>query len=175
MSLPLKMTKTISILAFLAFFAPALQAQVITTPEARSSVLDGMNASLANVDRPEADLSDVDSPFEARRRKKVEPVATKDLTGGAITKVAGKLLPDETALRIISDQFRPLGSLVLGDRGLLQLAGGHTIERGDTFKAEIRGNIYDVLIAEVTSRGYTLRLGTAELKKNFLNNTGSTE
>jgi hypothetical protein len=152
-----------------------LDAQVITTPEKRGVLLDRMNDSLDNVDQPEAKFSDLASPFEARRRKKADPVPTKDLANAPLTPMASQLLPDDKALAIVSQQFQPLGSLVLGDRGLLQLAGGGSIERGESFKAEIRGNVYEVMIDDVTSKGYTLRLGTARLKKNFLNTKGTTK
>ena len=89
--------------------------------------------------------------------------------------VVGEILPDQQALEIISKQFTPLGSLVTENRGVLQLPGNRTIDKGTTFKAEIKGNIYEVEVLDVTSRGYTLQLGTAQLKKNFLTTTGTAE
>lgn len=167
------MTKFIFILTLLASTASICAGQVITTPEARSGLLDGMHSTLGNIDREKADFSEVSSPFAARTRQE-EVVATKELDNVPVRTV-GALLPDEHALAIISEQFRPLGSLVIGNRGVLQLAGGRTIAQGSAFKAEIKGNIYEVQIEEVTSKGYTLSLGTASLKKNFLITTGSVE
>jgi hypothetical protein len=167
------MTKFIFILTLLASAASICSGQVITTPEARSGLLDGMHSTLGNVDREKMDFKEVSSPFEARTRQE-QVVATKELDNVPVRTV-GALLPDDRALGIISQQFRPLGSLVIGDRGVLQLAGGRTIAQGASFKAEISGNIYEVQIEEVTSKGYTLSLGTASLSKNFLITTGSVE
>lgn len=147
--------------------------QTITTPESRSDLLGGMKSTLDNVERPEGEYAAVSSPFEARIIKKTEPMIKK--LDKVPQRTVGAVLPDNQALSIISQQFRPLGSLVLGTRGVLQLQGNRNIEMGDSFKAEIKGNIYEVQITEVTSRGYTLQLGTAQISKNFLTTTGTAE
>ena len=167
------MTKFNLMLILFAYVASICGGQVITTPEARSGLLDGMHSTLGNVDREKMDFKEVNSPFAVRTRQE-EEVATKELDNVPL-RTAGALLSDDRALAIISGQFRPLGSLVVGDRGVLQLAGGRTIAQGASFKAEISGNIYAVKIEEVTSKGYTLSLGTASLRKNFLITTGSVE
>ncbi len=170
----LKMNKQFSAVILIAgLLTSALQGQTITTPDSRSEVLDGMKSTLANVERPEGEYTEVKSPFEARIIKKAEPVIKK--LDDAPKTVVGAVLPDDKALSIISQQFQPLGSLVLGDRGILQMQGNHNIEKGDSFKAEIKGHIYEVKISDVTSRGYTLQLGTAQVSKNFLTTTGTAE
>jgi len=152
---------------------PALSGQVISKPESRSEIIGGMQNTLDNVNRPQAELANVNSPFKAKVPIKTEPVI-KNLDNAPKT-VVGEKLPDNQALEIISRQFSPLGSLVIGDRGILQLPGNRTIEEGASFKAEIKGNIYEVTIPDVTSSGYTLQLGTAQINKNFLTTSGTAE
>ena len=151
----------------------ASHGQTITTPESRSDLLGGMKSTLDNVERPEGEYAAVSSPFEARIIKKPEPMIKK--LDKVPQRIAGAVLSDDHALSVISQQFRPLGSLVIGTRGVLQLQGNRNIEMGDSFKAEIKGNNYEVQITEVTSRGYTLQLGTAQISKNFLTTTGTAE
>lgn len=169
-----KMNRINTTFVLLLLSVSAVSGQIITTPQARADLLGGMQATLGNTEIEAADFSKVKSPFEPQVH--VEPVPiTKDLTNIPAPVTKGRTLPDEQALSIISNQFKPLGSLVLGARGILQLAGGNIIEQGESFRAEISGNIYEVTIVEVTSRGYTLGLGAAQLKKNFLTTTGTTE
>jgi hypothetical protein len=166
-----------SILFFLviALAASAGQAQIITPVESRQGMLDGMQVTLANVDREAGDYRDVPSPFVVRRKKAPEPVATKELDDVPVDTGTGAVLEDNIALGIISRQFNPLGSLVMGDRGILQLANGQTISEGDSFKAEIKGVVYEIHISDVTSKSYQLRLGSATIEKNFLTTTGTTQ
>ena len=144
----------------------SVQAQIITPVDSRTGMLEGMNATLSNVDAPVVDYSEVTSPFVIMV-KKVPVVATKNLDDIPVDTNPGEVLADEVALQVISNQFKPLGSMVMGTRGLLQLSNGQTIEEGDVFKAEIQGIVYEVTIGEVTSKSYTLMLGTANVEKHF--------
>lgn len=148
--------------------------QVITPVDARQNMLTGMQATLGNVNVEAGDYSDVRSPFIIRKKEVPAPV-TKDLADVPVSTGIGEVLPDEQALQIISRQFNPLGSLVMGDRGVLQLASGRTIAEGNTFKAEIQGVVYEVKIGDVTSKGYSLSIGTATVEKSFLTTTGSSQ
>lgn len=149
-----------------------LFSQVISTPAERSDLLEGMNNSLTNVDQEEGDYAEVISPFVPIIVEIPLPVVEQVVEK---PKVVAKQLPDEQALNIISEQFAPLGSLILGSRGVLQLPGNRTIEKGASFNAEINGFSYEVQILDVTSKGYTLKLGSAEISKNFLTTSGIAE
>jgi hypothetical protein len=154
--------------------ASAGQSQIITPVESRQSMLDGMHATLHNVDVAAGDYGDVQSPFVIREEP--EPMAlVKDLDNAPVVSPTGKVLDDEVALRIISTQFKPFGSLVMGDRGVLQLSNSQTMGEGESFKAEIQGVVYEVTIVDVTSESYTLSLGTASVEKTFLTTTGSNQ
>ena len=172
-SLPRPMRKLISI-SFLLLAAGSLAGQVITTPEERDALLDGMSDTLSNVDRATGDYGQLESPFAARMPELPDPA---DLVTEVVQrpKVTSPVLPDKQALALISQQFRPEGSLVMGNRGILRLSGGGTIEEGRTFRAEIKGNFYDVTVIEVTSKGYTLGLGEARVTGNFLTTTGTAQ
>lgn len=162
---------TFTVLA--GFGLSTLQAQVITPVESRENLLKGMATTLGNVNEAPGDYTAVLSPF-VPREKKIEIVQTKDLTNAPSGLTGSQKLPDEVALRMIGDRFNPIGSMVLGNRGVLQMANNTTIEMGSSFKAEIKGNIYEVQVNDVTSQGYTLTLGTATIRKNFLTTTGAT-
>ena len=122
-----------------------------------------------------ADYEEVQSPFVVVSKPEPQVMLTKDLSNVPVDTGIGEVLPDEDALRIISQQFKPFGSLVIGERGVLQLARGQTIAEGESFKAEIRGVAYEVQIMDVTSKSYKLSLGTAEVEKNFFTTTGSNQ
>jgi hypothetical protein len=161
------------LLALAAVSAQLLPAQVVTPADSRTKLLGAMQSTLGNLDRPSGDYSGIESPFVVRE-KKAEIIPASQLER-AVEQTGGERLPDETALKVIAGQFNPLGSLILGNRGLLKLAGGSTLEKGETFKAEIRGNVYEVEVRDVTSHGYTLSLGSASVGKNFIITTGATQ
>ncbi len=154
-------------------FVSSVNAQVISKPEARSDLLTSMDQTLSNMQREGNDFKDVKSPFVAVMPEK-QPVVVEQVEETVAPVVAARL-PDKEALAIISQQFKPLGSLILGNRGVLQLQANKTIEKGAFFNADISGNTYRVEILDVTSRGYTLRLGTAQVTKNFLTTSGTAQ
>jgi len=146
---------------------------VITPPAKRSQLLDGMQASLANVDKPAEDYSSLASPFVPRTGRNRPTGKVEELPAEVIATT--ERLPDAVALKVIGDRFKPIGSLVLGSRGVLQIANGRSLETGETFTAEIRGHNYEVEVLEVTSQGYALRLGSSTIRKNFITTTGATQ
>ena len=161
-------------LSVMCLAACAGQSQIITPVESRRSMLDGMNTTLQNVNAPAGEYGDVQSPFVIK--KEPEPMAlVKDLDDVPVITTVGRVLEDEVALRIISARFKPFGSLVMGERGILQLANSQTIGEGESFKAEIQGVVYEVTIVDVTSKSYRLSLGTASVDKTFLTTTGSNQ
>lgn len=151
-----------------ASLSVSLSGQVISEPSERSQLLDDMQTVMGNTDRESVNFAGVQSPFH----EKVEPEEPERTSTIEKDKAPATSLSDSTALRLIGQRFKPLGSLVLGNRGILQLANGETIEQGETFNAEIQGRSYPVLIEEVTRNHYRLRLGTATIDKSFLKGDG---
>ena len=156
---------------FSLFITQVVGAQIISKPESRSELLDGMNRSLSNIQQEEREFAGTRSPFVAVMPEKEVAVVEDVKEDTAPVRV--EILPDNQALAIVSQQFKPLGSLIFGNRGVLQLQDNSTIERGATFNAEIRGHTYKVKILDVTSSGYTLQLGSAQISKNFLTTSGA--
>jgi hypothetical protein len=151
------------------------QSQIITPVDSRQSMLDGMNRTLHNVHAEAGNYGDVQSPFLLKVKEPEVVAQVKDLDNVPVVSNTAVVLEDSVALRIISQRFKPFGSLVMGDRGVLQLSSGQTIGEGESFKAEIQGVVYEVTIADVTSQSYKLALGSAEVEKTFLTTTGSNQ
>ncbi|MGC9449809.1 MAG: hypothetical protein ACP5I4_00060 [Oceanipulchritudo sp.] len=150
-----------------------LPGQVITTEDARAGLIEGMRKTISNVEQPRADFSRVPSPFNPPDEEVVaEPDTIPEEAPIRIVR-SSERLDDMVALRIISHSFKPLGSLVMGDRGVLQLSDNRTIAEGASFNAKIQGQTYKVTLSEVTARSYKLSLGSAEVEKNFIK-TGAT-
>ena len=149
----------------------SLSGQVIMSPENRAEVLDGMEGVLENASRPMTAIGEHASPFYIAKDKP-KPVVVQEEAREEIVEeevfTTPVVLSDEVALGIISRRFKPLGSMVLGNRGFLQLPQGRTIEKGQKFKADIKGTSYEVLISEVTAKGYTLQLGSASSEHSFI-------
>jgi hypothetical protein len=144
-----------------------LQSQVILPVESRTGVMDGMQKTLANVDREAMDFKVVPSPFNPPEDAPEAEADQPQSTAPRIV-ISSARMSDRDALRIIASQFKPIGSLVVGERGVLQLASGNTMEEGASFAAKIKGHNYPVVISEVTSKGYTLSLGEADIQRNFI-------
>lgn len=150
------------------------QAQTIAPASKRENLLDGMKATLGNVDQATTDYQKMESPFVVRNKQRKS--ATSLVENIKVeTVVAAQRLPDKVALRVIGDRFNPIGSLILGNRGVLQLANGEYLETGQTFPARIQGNTYEVKVSQVSSSGYTLTLGEASIRKNFITTNGATQ
>ena len=160
-------------LAVMCLAVNAGQSQIITPTESRNSILEGMRVTLQNVDVPAGAYEDVQSPFIIKKVVPEEVPVVRTFEDVPVETGIGEVLADNVALQVISRQFRPFGSLVMGERGILQLANGRTIAEGESFRAEIKGVEYEVTIADVTSKGYRLTLGEANVEKTFLTTTGS--
>ncbi len=169
MSWLLKMIKLLAVTVFISSAMLSSASGQVDTPEARVNLLQGLRSTLDNTNREAADYSDLRTPFAP---PPVEEVI-EDTTEVAAPAVQRSRLRDSEALGIISQQFKPLGSLILGSRAVLQLQSGKTIRRGDTFSASIGGHTYDVVIEDITEKVYTLKLGSAEVSKNFTTTSGA--
>jgi hypothetical protein len=156
------------ILAVLVGSAPVLFSQVILPVNDRDSLLADMQAVIGNTAVAPQAFTGITSPFMEKKQTMPNPQPQTGNQTVEPQREPSRELSDTAALRLVSQQFKPLGSLVLGNRGILQLANGNTIEKGASFKAEIQGRSYEVTIAEVTQNGYTLRLGSAVLDQTFL-------
>ncbi len=148
-------------------------AQVINPVNKREDLLKGMQETIGNTSAEVADYGKAASPFVP----KAKPVRQeKEIIEAPVEEVMStERLPDSVALKVIGKRFEPIGSLVLGNRGVLQLANGEYLEAGQTFPARIQGNTYQVKVTEVTSQGYSLTLGTATIRKNFITTNGATQ
>lgn len=163
------MSKNLTILlAVLMGSSPLLFSQVILPVDDRDQLLSGMQAVIDNTQSDPQTFAGIPSPFVEKKQAVAQPQPQMANQAQEPAETLPRNLSDWVALRMISQQFKPLGSLVLGNRGILQLANGNTIEKGSSFKAEIQGRSYEVTIDEVTRNGYTLRLGSAILKQTFL-------
>jgi hypothetical protein len=156
------------ILAVLVGSAPVLFSQVILPVNERDTLLNDMQAVIGNTAAAPQTFTGITSPFMEKKRTAPNPQPQIGNQTVEPQREPSRELSDTAALRLVSNQFKPLGSLVLGNRGILQLANGNTIEKGSSFKAEIHGRSYEVTIEEVTQNGYTLRLGSAVLDQTFL-------
>jgi hypothetical protein len=159
----------LSLAAAVALYHPA-SGQVITPVNQRGELLEGMEQVLSNTERESLDLAGLVSPFHPKPAAPVATVASEapepEIREAVTTEP--RILPDAVALEMVAERFQPLGSLVLGTRGILQLSNSRTIAKGEAFRAEIQGVAYEVFIDEVTSEGYRLRLGSATLDRTFL-------
>lgn len=164
-------------LLLLAFLP--LQGQIITTEAERAGILSGLEQTLEPAQQDTSDYGSVPSPFDPVKVKRVAaaPRPQSPVAQGEAAPVVDALpqrLADADALRVIGDSFKPIGTLVRGDRGLLRMSSGAMLAAGTSFRAEINGLDYEVLVKEVTSQGYTLSLGTATLSRSFYS-TGGTQ
>jgi len=168
------MNKNLTIaLIILGLLANAASAQVINPIDKRESLLEGMRNTLENTNSDIPDYGKTASPF-VQRTKPIQKSLDISETPAEVATSAERL-PDAVALKVIGQRFEPIGSLVLGNRGVLQLANGEYLEIGQTFPARIQGNTYQVKVSEVTSQGYTLSLGNATIRKNFITTNGATQ
>lgn len=158
--------KTVLFLAGLVISGTAFS-QVIIPVQDRSDLVDEMQEVISNLETEAGEFSGLVSPF----RDKDEGDLVPEITEGPIAieeEILPEIISDKIALDVISRRFKPDGSLIFGNRGILKLGNGETIEEGESFPAEIRGNTYTVEILEVTARSYTLRIGEETVEKSFL-------
>ena len=161
--------KVFTLLLLNSFFAAVLSGQIILKADERETLLADSKAVIGNTGKDAVSADGIISPFIKKRRPAPEPESVITQVEEDPEAPLPEVLADEVALNLIGRQFKPLGSLVMGDKGILQLERGRTIGEGETIKAEIKGRTYEVIIDSVTSSGYRLRLGDATLDKSFIN------
>lgn len=74
---------------------------------------------------------------------------------------------DEEALQIIARQLNPTGSLIMGERKLLNLEGGRRLQLGDPIRISVRGEDYVAKLEDITSGTYTISINDKVLTVNF--------
>lgn len=114
-----------------------------------------------------------ENPFAEVKRE--EPAATIPVQSGPGQPVRVEAkppesvrLPDPVALTAIARNFRPSGSIIVGNRRLLRLVDGTMLEQGNSFTARIGREAYVVKVISVTPDGYTIGLGEARHSARFL-------
>ena len=148
-------------------------ARTIERAENRTRIVEEAQAVIENEDRAPIQFDAIRSPFidhrDLEEPEDDQPVAdAQEAEPESVQPRVPMKLPDAVALRSISERFTPMGSMVLGNRGILQLGGGRTIEQGESFNATIQGTEYRVEVEAVTPSDYTLRLGEATIRKRFI-------
>lgn len=159
-----------------------LEAQKLDSPKAekirpkakRVEIVETGN-QLLEQGRPEilARTEGLASPFFAPMAEPPAPLPVTDTVDEAApveevapAPVIRQRLPDRVALEAVARNFKPTGSLIMGERKLLNLSSG-TMPEGGSFVATIQGEQYTVKVAEVTTSSYTLQIGTASLTQGF--------
>ncbi|NDV62581.1 hypothetical protein G0Q06_08970 [Puniceicoccales bacterium CK1056] len=158
---------TIFVITCLMALSTGALGQVIIPVGERTELISGMQSVVGNMDKEAGDFTGLGSPFS----KKAEADLAAEMSEGPVDieeDVLPEVISDEIALDVISRSFKPDGSMIFGNRGILKLGNGETIEEGESFPAEIRGTTYTVEIVKVTARGYTLKVGDATVDKTFL-------
>lgn len=150
----------------------ALSGQVLRKVEDREAVLEGMASVLRSGQADGERWELFSSPFVMKVESVPEEVM-EEVEEEPEREREVRQVTDEEALALISERFRPLGSLVLGDRGLLQMPGGQRIGQGQVFRATVAGEEYEVEVERVTEEGYQLRLGRYRVMGGFSGGGGA--
>lgn len=147
--------------------------QVLRKAEYREEIVEGMARVLEREAVGEEDWSDLKSPFVVELPEEEATEVEVETKPEAEPEPRVAQISDRRALLLINERFRPQGSLVLGDRGILQLAEGRRIAQGQVFRATVRGKTYEVEVGTVTAEGYELRLGSHRVSGNFSSTGGA--
>lgn len=135
----------------------------VIKPEARAKVLEMGSQLLSETDDDFVALSkEAETPYAFERPKVVVEEEEKE-------KPAEKVIvyEDASVLDVVARDFskQVRGTLARGETSFLQLKGGQMVEPGTEFPVTIpqaKGQVFKVIISEVTDKGYTLKLGDAE-------------
>jgi hypothetical protein len=164
---------TAAVLCVLASGVLPLAGQVISKADHRETITSSLETLIDNESGGEMGAIELRTPFVLRTEVletspfEENPIAGPEPGPDAPAPVV-RVLPDSQALAAISERFKPVGSLVMGGRGVLQLANGVSLAEGRSFRAEIHGITYSVKITKVTAEGYRLELGKAAVEQNFI-------
>jgi len=147
---------------------PLLSAQggLVLPQQRRAMVLDQLDAVLnREIQYTLADWQVYDSPFSPIVEE--EELAAADENDQPVEPPEPDRLEDERALQVIASRFNPVGSLVVGSRGIIRFSNGASMSLNDRFRARIAEEEYEVRIIGITSNTVTLKLGDATLTKPF--------
>ncbi len=133
----------------------------IETLEKAREMLNNDGAELATI------LEEASDPFVREATQQAAPVITE--TGEELPPAAQRL-PDNLALEAIAKKFNPTGTMTLGERQVLLLPSGSSMQIGGKFRAKISDFTYTVELIEISSDGYTLALNDAQLSRKFADN-----
>ena len=154
--------------------------QGVVTPKERRTALINKLDSILNPGEWQRDLSAwPDSPFHpppVRKGRDSRETASGDAIEDEDEQPAPpSRLSDEKALERIAGEFKPSGSIIFGQMQAIQFPSGELMREGDTFRARIRDEVYEVTLAAVRLRDYTLQLGEARLIRSFESSTRSSQ
>lgn len=158
-----------AVILCLLTFAPALQAQMgarISSARERQTILDRVNNAL------QKDDAELQQRFAGLRYpfRFVEPdqpatavVAVEEApVEQAVVVVQQPTVPDSVILEAIAAQLKPKGTLIRSDRRVIILVGpgGRDINlrEGDEFTATYQDVQYNVVLHEVSTDAFSLRL-----------------
>jgi len=150
----------------------------VLTSKARLAVLDVAETYLnRGDDRFLVMAAELQTPFVP------EPEAVAkapEAVAGAIQDTETVVYDDASVLEAIGLEFanQVRGTLEKSGRSYLQLQGGGLLKSGTSFPAsvpEIEGQTFTVTVTEISSRGYTLRMGEHTLPVSFSGSTGVTK
>lgn len=128
--------------------AGGLTGQVIPGPEARVAVIEKIERALQVEDLSSADL--IASPFREEAEVAEPKLESEDAPPAELTAAE--------ALAIVSESFRPTGTLVKGGRAYLLTATGDRIPEGGVFEARLSGRVYRIEVSSISDKEYQLRL-----------------
>ncbi|CAA6691623.1 MULTISPECIES: hypothetical protein [unclassified Lentimonas] len=148
----------------------------------RISVLDVAETYLSQGDSDFAALlKTLDSPYGAEAPEvvvAVEAVPVEEQAPGGIAEAVA--YDDASVLEAIGLKFaiQVRGTLEKGGQNYLQLQGGGLLKSGTSFPAnipEIKDQTFTITVSDISSRGYTLSMGTSTFPVSFYGSTGATK
>ncbi|CAA6679520.1 MULTISPECIES: hypothetical protein [unclassified Lentimonas] len=141
----------------------------------RISVLDVAETYLSQGDSDFAALlKTLDSPYGAEAPEVVVAVEEQAPVAEAVA------YDDASVLEAIGLKFaiQVRGTLEKGGQNYLQLQGGGLLKSGTSFPAnipEIKDQTFTITVSDISSRGYTLSMGTSTFPVSFYGSTGATK
>lgn len=159
------MNRLLLISALSVLLSGSLLAQGIVRPKPQREAILEAAASILTPDSMglQEAIGELENPFVTW----VDP-SLKGKSESAAPAAPAERLSDAAALDIIGTSFRPSGSMIGAGTAFLNLSAGRRVELGETFATVVRGETYEVRVESITMRGYTLRLGSATMTREFL-------
>jgi hypothetical protein len=157
-----------------AVLGGSLAAQnLVSTPDQRQAVIAKMDTVLASdpVEWPLESIARL-SPFSPVEAAPPAPgpsevVIPDNRRPVFVTPPPVVRLSDQEALDSILPEFNPRGTIVMGKSRILSMPNGKLYKEGQVLPYRIKDQTYNLVIERVTIDGYTLRLGTTRVQRNF--------